>query len=473
LAGCEVAAPVPGPFAVLALLVGAAGAFGVGWLLARARRLEELAEARRETALAASLGDACGWRSDADHRLQPGPLGGAGAAPWERFDAGPARDRLRDALAARAAVEQLALARDGVPWSLSAAPLFDRRGRFDGHLGCARPLGADAAAADALALVADDAAGAVWVGVREAGEPAAPWRVLHANAAARERFGSGAWIDDEALQQALPESLRRAWAASDDQARDESWQWRRKTLGDGRRLAVIGERERPGMAGGDDGATLSYTVSHDLRAPIRVVEGFTRILKEDYGTRLDRVASDHLDRVLGAAARMNQMIDAMLTLARLSTQPLARQPVDLSQLASWVVDELRRSAPDRVVDLTIEPGMLVTGDPTLLRMVLENLLGNAWKYSSRRPKAHISIGRESIDGRRVFAVRDDGAGFDMRAAERLFGLFQRLHGASDFPGTGVGLASVRRIVQRHGGAVWAEGEPDRGAAFFFTLREGG
>jgi signal transduction histidine kinase len=177
--------------------------------------------------------------------------------------------------------------------------------------------------------------------------------------------------------------------------------------------------------------------------------------------------------VLGAAARMNQMIDAMLTLARLSTQPLARQPVDLSQLAGWVVDELRRGAPDRVVEVTIEPGMQVTGDPTLLRLVLENLLGNAWKYTSRRPKAHVSIARESIEGRRVFTVRDDGAGFDMRAAERLFGLFQRLHGASDFPGTGVGLASVRRIVQRHGGEVWAEGEPGRGAAFFFTLREGG
>src|SRR5690606_10007961 len=115
----------------------------------------------------------------------------------------------------------------------------------------------------------------------------------------------------------------------------------------------------------------------------------------------------------------------------------------------------------------------VTGDPTLLRLVLENLLGNAWKYTARRTKAHISIGRESVDGRRVYSVRDDGAGFDMRGAERLFGLFQRLHGASEFPGTGVGLASVRRIVQRHGGEVWAEGEPERGAAFFFTLREGG
>lgn len=473
LVGCDAAAPVPGPFAVLALLVGASSAFGVGWLLARTRRLEELSDARREAALAASLGDACGWRSDAAHRLQPGPLGGAGSPPWERFDAGRARDRLRGALESHAAVDRLELARDGVPWRVSAAPLFDRRGRFDGHLGCARQIDVDAAVHDALTQVAGAADGVAWVGVREAGDAAAPWRVLFANAAARERFGSGSRIADESLQQALPVSLQRTWAGTDAEARDDGWHWHRKPLDDGRWLAVIRERARPGDADAGDGATLSYTVSHDLRAPIRVVEGFTRILKEDYGARLDRVANDHLDRVLGAAARMNQMIDAMLTLARLSTQPLARQPVDLSQLAGWVVDELRRGAPDRVVEVTIEPGMQVTGDPTLLRLVLENLLGNAWKYTSRRPKAHVSIARESIEGRRVFTVRDDGAGFDMRAAERLFGLFQRLHGASDFPGTGVGLASVRRIVQRHGGEVWAEGEPGRGAAFFFTLREGG
>ncbi len=473
LAGCDLAAPVPGPFAVLALLVGAFGAFGVGWLLARMGRLQELADARREAALASSLGDACGWLSDAGHRLQPGPLGGAGSPPWERFDAGRSRDRLRGALESHAAVERFELTRDGVPWRVWAAPRFDRHGRFDGHLGCARQVDADAVVRDALAQIADAADGTAWAGVREKDDATAPWSVLYANAAARERFGSASRIADEALRQAMPAPLQHAWSGTDVQARDGGWHWHRKALDDGRWLAVICEQSRPGEAGANEGATLSYTVSHDLRAPIRVVEGFARILKEDYGTRLDRVANDHLDRVLGAAARMNQMIDAMLTLARLSTQPLARQLVDLSQLAGWVVDELRRGSPDRVVEVTIEPGMQVTGDPTLLRLVLENLLGNAWKYTARRTKAHISIGRESVDGRRVYSVRDDGAGFDMRGAERLFGLFQRLHGASEFPGTGVGLASVRRIVQRHGGEVWAEGEPERGAAFFFTLREGG
>ena len=220
----------------------------------------------------------------------------------------------------------------------------------------------------------------------------------------------------------------------------------------------------------------SLTVAHDLRAPIRVVEGFARIVKEDYGSQLDRVANDHLDRVLGAATRMNLMIDALLTMARLSSQPLARQPVNLSQLAGYVVEDLRRSAPEREVDFDIEPGLTAHGDPTLLRLVLENLLGNAWKYTGRTARAQIRLGRVAAGtvgaGGLVlptFEVRDNGAGFDMRHAERLFGLFQRLHSANDFPGHGVGLASVKRIVQRHGGDIWAEAEPGRGAAFVFTL----
>jgi light-regulated signal transduction histidine kinase (bacteriophytochrome) len=205
------------------------------------------------------------------------------------------------------------------------------------------------------------------------------------------------------------------------------------------------------------------------RAPIRVVEGFTRIVKEDYGRVLDRVGNDHLERVLGAAARMNLMIDALLTLAQLSQQPLARQRVNLSQLASFVVDDLKRGAADRDVEFDIAPGLIATGDPTLLRLVLENLLGNAFKYSAKVAQARISLQASPQGAQTGFVVRDNGAGFDMRSADRLFGLFQRLHSASDFAGHGVGLASVRRIVQRHGGQIWAESEPGRGAAFFFTL----
>jgi signal transduction histidine kinase len=214
--------------------------------------------------------------------------------------------------------------------------------------------------------------------------------------------------------------------------------------------------------------SFGYTVSHDLRAPIRVVEGFTKIVKEDYGNVLDRVGHDHLDRVLGAAARMNGMIDALLALSRLSTQPIARQPVNLSQLAGFVADDLRRLWPERAVEVEIEPGLQVLGDPTLLRVVLENLLGNAWKYSAQRSPACIRFERSSSDPP-TYTVADNGAGFDMRFADRLFGVFQRLHSASDFPGTGIGLASVRRIVRRHGGEIWAEAEPERGARFHFTL----
>ncbi|MDP1900664.1 MAG: ATP-binding protein [Rubrivivax sp.] len=234
-------------------------------------------------------------------------------------------------------------------------------------------------------------------------------------------------------------------------------------------LAAGAESARVANDATRESEAFSFTVSHDLRAPIRVVEGFTRIVKEDYGRLLDRVGNDHLDRVLGAAARMNLMIDALLTLARLSSQPLASQPVNLSQLASFVVDDLRRTAPEREADIEIEPGLTAQGDPTLLRLVLENLLGNAWKYSARTPRAQISLRLVNHGGRPAYAVRDNGAGFDMRSADRLFGLFQRLHSASEFPGHGVGLASVRRIVQRHGGDIWAEAEPGRGAVFYFTL----
>lgn len=235
--------------------------------------------------------------------------------------------------------------------------------------------------------------------------------------------------------------------------------------------AAIGDPERA------DQEAFAYAVSHDLRAPLRVVEGFTRIVKEDYGALLDRIGNDHLDRVLGAATRMNGMIDALLEQARLSTQPMAREKVNLSQLAMLVMDDLRRTSPERQADVQIEDGLCAEGDPLLLRLVLENLLGNAWKYSSCRERACIALGCEARSGadgvmRRIYCISDNGVGFDARYAQRLFGMFQRLHSATDYPGTGVGLASVRRIIHRHGGEIWAESEVDRGSRFYFTL-EGG
>lgn len=288
--------------------------------------------------------------------------------------------------------------------------------------------------------------------------------LAHANAAGLQQLGVGAEAIGHAwstVEAAAPAALRTALA---EPGTPGGW-WLLRDEASAQCLALGPE----GSNAEAETASLVYTVSHDLRAPIRVVEGFTRIVKEDYGRQLDRVGNDHLDRVLAAGARMNQMIDAVLTMARLASQPLVRQPVDLTQLAGFVIDDLRRAAPERAVEVTIEPGLRVRGDATLLRLVLENLLGNAWKYSSHNPRARIEFGTTSADGRRVYVVRDNGAGFDMRVADRLFGLFQRLHSAKDFPGTGVGLASVRRIVQRHGGEVWAEAEPGRGAAFFFTL----
>jgi signal transduction histidine kinase len=233
--------------------------------------------------------------------------------------------------------------------------------------------------------------------------------------------------------------------------------------------AAAAARSAPGPSRGDEAAAFGYALSHDLRAPLRVVEGFARILKEDYGRQLDRIGNDHLDRLLGAAARMHSMIEGMLVLAQLSEAPLERQPINLSQLAGFVVDDLRRAEPQRHVDVDIAPGLEVVGDPGLLRRMLENLIGNAWKYTARKERARISLRARTQEGQTVYEVADNGAGFDMRNAGRLFGMFQRLHGQTDFPGTGLGLASVQRIVQRHGGRIWAEAEPGRGARFQFTL----
>ena len=237
-------------------------------------------------------------------------------------------------------------------------------------------------------------------------------------------------------------------------------------------VALRHARERIAeLEGAGDTESFGTLVSHDLRAPIRVVDGFTRIVKEDYAAVLDRIGIDHLDRVLGAAARMNHMIDALLALSKLSSQPIERVPVDLSQLAGYIVADLRRLTPDHEVAVEIEPGLATVGDPTLLRMVLENLLGNAWKYSGHAKAARVAF-TSHPDEPATFTVRDNGAGFDMRYADRLFGAFQRLHSASEFPGTGIGLASVRRIVRRHGGEVRAEGAPERGASFHFSLPPG-
>ena len=213
----------------------------------------------------------------------------------------------------------------------------------------------------------------------------------------------------------------------------------------------------------------SYSVAHDLRAPLRGMNGFSAALVEDYGDVLTGEAKHFLTRIAAGAERMGEMIDALLALARVSRTEPQLGAVDISQLARAVVEELRANEPERQVTFVAAEGLTAVGDRQLLRLLLENLLQNAWKFTSKRAQARIEWGRQVVDGVPVFYVRDNGAGFDMAHASRLFTPFRRLHSDHDFDGTGIGLATVQRIVRHHGGRIWADGAVDEGATFFFTL----
>jgi signal transduction histidine kinase len=211
----------------------------------------------------------------------------------------------------------------------------------------------------------------------------------------------------------------------------------------------------------------SYSVSHDLRAPLRSIDGFSQALLEDYEGQLDATGRSYLTRVRAAAQRMAQLIDDILLLSRVARADLRVAEVDLTAIAREIAQRLDEQEPGRRVDWRIAHGLTGAGDVQLVRIALENLLGNAWKFTSKRDRAVIEFAR--AEGNGTFVVRDNGAGFDMAYAGKLFGAFQRLHAAADFGGTGIGLATVQRIVTKHGGRIWAEGEVDRGASFFFTL----
>ncbi len=215
--------------------------------------------------------------------------------------------------------------------------------------------------------------------------------------------------------------------------------------------------------------SFAYTVSHDLRAPLRAIDGFSLALLEEEGARLAEEGREHLRRIRAAAQRMARLIDDLLALAQVTRGEMRTEEVDLSAVAREVAESLRRIQPRRPVEITVRPGALVRGDPRLLWTLMENLIGNAWKFTRGRDPARIEFGWEERCGERVFFVRDNGAGFDMAYAGKLFQPFQRLHSASEFEGTGIGLATVRRVVERHGGRVWAEGAVDRGATIYFTL----
>ncbi len=213
----------------------------------------------------------------------------------------------------------------------------------------------------------------------------------------------------------------------------------------------------------------SYSVAHDLRSPLRAIDGFSQAILEDNADQLDAQGKENLDRVRSASQRMAHLIDSLLSLSRVSRTELRRERIDLTQVAHAVGSRLKETDEHRNVELVVEDGLTVDGDANLVGALMENLLGNAWKFTSQEPKARIEVGLTSKDGQPVYFIRDNGAGFDMAYASKLFGAFERLHGVAEFPGTGIGLATVHRIVRRHGGQVWAEGHVNRGATFFFTL----
>ncbi len=216
--------------------------------------------------------------------------------------------------------------------------------------------------------------------------------------------------------------------------------------------------------------SFAYSVSHDLRAPLRGIDGFSQVLLEDYHDKLDAEGQDYLRRVRAASQRMGHLIDDILQLSRMTRSVMKGESVDLSAIAKRVVADLKAGDPTRHdICVEIAPGLSAEGDAHLLEVALSNLLGNAWKFTGKVKSPRIELGVTDHEGCRVFFVRDNGAGFDMAYADRLFGAFQRLHTEAEFPGTGIGLATVQRIIRRHGGRIWAEGKVGVGATFFFTL----
>jgi light-regulated signal transduction histidine kinase (bacteriophytochrome) len=215
--------------------------------------------------------------------------------------------------------------------------------------------------------------------------------------------------------------------------------------------------------------TFTYSVSHDLRAPLRAIDAFSRLLLEQHAGRLDDEARGYIERICEATQTIADRMDHLLQLSRVARAEMRRQPVDLSAMARAIAADLQQRSPERQVEIVIADGMAVSGDPQLLRMALENLFDNAWKFTSRRQEARIDFGAVQEEGKPVYFVRDNGAGFDMAYADKLFQPFERLHDVAEFPGNGIGLATVLRVVNRHGGSIRAEGHVDKGATFWFTL----
>jgi PAS domain S-box-containing protein len=274
----------------------------------------------------------------------------------------------------------------------------------------------------------------------------------------RERTGSYHWF------------LRRALPVRDPQGRITRWYGTCtnidtvKTTEEGLRRANV-EKD----AANRELEAFSYSVAHDLRTPLRSIDGFSQAILEDNGDQLDARGKAHLARVRAAAQRMAQLIDDLLSLSRVSRVEPRREAVNLTAIARGIGQRLHEADSARKVEFVVQEGLTAQGDASLLAVVVENLLGNAWKFTNRRSVARIEIGVTSKDGQPAYFVRDDGAGFDMAHAGKLFGAFQRMHANIDFPGSGIGLATVHRIVRKHDGKIWAESVVGQGATFFFTL----
>ena len=256
--------------------------------------------------------------------------------------------------------------------------------------------------------------------------------------------------------------------------RDNQW-FREQQQADRRLNAELEERVKDRTiqleASNRELEAFCYSVSHDLRAPLRGIDGWSMALLEDYRDKLDEQGCRYLERVRSDTQRMGRLIDDLLLLSRVARGQMQRSRVDLTAIAQSVAARLQEAEPERRVEFAAQAGLAAQGDARLLEIVLSNLLGNAWKFSGTRPLARVEFGEANVDGRPAYFVRDNGVGFDMTYAEKLFGAFQRMHKAAEFPGTGIGLATVRRVIHRHGGRVWAETQVDRGATFYFTLEE--
>jgi light-regulated signal transduction histidine kinase (bacteriophytochrome) len=213
----------------------------------------------------------------------------------------------------------------------------------------------------------------------------------------------------------------------------------------------------------------SYSVSHDLRTPLRAIDGFSQALMEDYADKLDKTGHDYLSRIRGASQTMAELIDDMLQLSKITRSELVKEPVDLTAMCDQVIENHKLIEQDRKVEVDIGRDMICNADKKMMMIVMNNLIGNAWKYTNRKEITEIAVGMENVDGKNTFFVRDNGAGFDMRFKNKLFGVFQRLHSTDEFDGTGVGLATAQRIIHRHGGTIWAEAVVDEGATFYFTV----